>query len=77
MDSDGKSLDIEKCRQIVKEIVNFGVTQDQLLTIIQMLAFELEDHEQMQALTSCVRDFLRQRKFLFVDSYEESENKGG
>lgn len=77
MDSDGKSLDIEKCRQIVKEIVNFGVTQDQLLTIIQMLAFELEDHEQMQALTSCARDFLKQRKFLFVDSYEESENKGG
>ena len=67
----GRSVDIEKCREIVKEIVNFGVTQDQLLLVMQLLSYELEDHEKMQELTNILRDYLREKKFLFVDTIEE------
>jgi hypothetical protein len=36
-----------KCRRIVSEIVNFGVSQSQILHIIKLLALELEDRETM------------------------------
>lgn len=67
----GRSIDIERCRGIVKEIVDFGVTQDQILLIMQLLSYELEDHEKMQELTSLLRDYLREKKFLFIDTIEE------
>jgi hypothetical protein len=44
------------CRQIVKEIANFGVTQRQQLLIIYLLALELENTEQMQNITALVRE---------------------
>ena len=40
-------LDKIKCRQIVKEILDFGVNQDQIKTIISLLALELEDRDLM------------------------------
>ena len=46
-DTDRWAKDTLKCRQIVSEIMNFGVSQDQLLQIINLLAMELEDREQM------------------------------
>lgn len=70
MESEARALDIEKCRQIVAEIVNFGVTQEQLLLIMQLLSYELEDHDKMQELSTILRDFLREKKFLFVDTIE-------
>lgn len=73
MNSDEKALEIETCRQIVKEIVNFGVSQNQLLLIMKMLAYEIEDHEKSQFLTSHIRDFLKDSKFLFIDSMEEEK----
>ena len=36
-------LDKIRCRQIVTEILDFGVTQEQVKTIINLLALELED----------------------------------
>lgn len=67
----GRSIDIERCREIVKEIVNFGVTQDQILLVIQLLSYELDDHEKMQELTSLLREYLREKKFLFIDTIED------
>ncbi len=40
-------LDKIKCRQIVKEILDFGVNQDQIKTMISLLALELEDRDLM------------------------------
>ncbi len=40
-------LEKVKCRQIVTEILDFGVSQEQIKTIISLLAMELEDRELM------------------------------
>lgn len=44
-----------KCRQIVKTIAQFGVTEKQRLKIIYLLALELEDRDQLQEITSLVK----------------------
>ena len=36
-----------KCREIVSEILNFGVNQYQIKKIIQFLSLELEDRDLM------------------------------
>lgn len=57
----GSDSDVEKilvCREIVKKIVDFGVTQEQLLLIIQFLGYELENHDQMVEVVGMTREFL-------------------
>ena len=36
-----------KCREIVQEILNFGVSQKQIIQIIYLLALELENRDDM------------------------------
>ena len=50
--SDSKRVMLEKtrCRQIISEIIEFGVSQDQIQTIIKLLALELEDRQLMLAI---------------------------
>lgn len=53
------SLDKEKkeaCRQIVREINNFGVSQRQKLFIIELLSFELENRDSMLILTEACKE---------------------
>ena len=50
-------LESIKSRQIIAEIMNFGVTQNQILTLIKMLALELEDRNKMIALRECIESF--------------------
>lgn len=45
-----------ECREIVKEIKGFGVSQRQLLYLIYLLALEVENREVMQALVKAVGD---------------------
>ena len=40
-------LEAAKCREIVNEILNFGVNQHQISMIIKLLALELEDRDLM------------------------------
>ena len=56
-------LESAKCRQIVSEIMNFGVNQGQIKTLIRLLALELESRDLMIAVREC------------VDSFEESDAK--
>ena len=42
--------DMAMNREIVSEVMRFGVKQPQILHIIKLLALELEDREQMQAI---------------------------
>ena len=57
----GKSqddIDIEKmvlCREIVKEIIEFGVTEAQKLQIIHLLSLELESRDKMLGITNLVK----------------------
>ncbi len=44
-----------ECRQIVQEIKNFGIGQRQVLYLIQLLAFELENREVMLSILSAVK----------------------
>ena len=37
-----------QCRQIVTEIINFGIDQHQILKIIELLALNLEDHDKLK-----------------------------
>jgi len=43
------------CRQIVREVNNFGITQRQSLLLMYLLASELENVEHMKQLTALIR----------------------
>lgn len=45
---------IFKCRKIVRTIVEFGVTEQQKLKLIQLLALELEDRDQLQQISDLI-----------------------
>ena len=51
-----------KCRQIVKEILNFGVTEDQKLNIIYLMALELEDRDKMLRISKVTKSALKGEK---------------
>lgn len=44
----------QTCREIVKEIKEFGINQRQLLFLIQLLAMELENREAMSAVSKAI-----------------------
>jgi len=46
--------DRAQAREITKEILRFGVSQEQIIHIIKMLALELEDHAMMQTICRAI-----------------------
>lgn len=46
----------QTCREILKEIKEFGVNQRQILFLIHLLAMELENQEAMRAISKTVGD---------------------
>ena len=46
--------DIKKSREIVQEVLRFGVTQPQIKQMIGLLALELEDRNLMINIRNCV-----------------------
>jgi hypothetical protein len=44
-----------QCRQIVKEIIDFGVTENQKKQIIKLIALELEDNSLMKEIVESLR----------------------
>jgi hypothetical protein len=59
-----------KCRQIVAEILNFGVTQEQLLQIIYLLSLELENREALEDITDAVK-----RHKIDIENLGQNKNK--
>jgi hypothetical protein len=47
-------LDLAKCREIVNEILDFGVKQNQMIHIIKLLSLELEDRNLMLKIIDAV-----------------------
>lgn len=45
---------LEKTRQIVKEVLDFGVSQKEILKIIHLLSYELEDRNIMVEIHNCL-----------------------
>ncbi len=58
---------ITQAREIVKTIMNFGVTQQQILLIIQFLGAEINNHENMVEVVTLARELLRGDKVLLID----------
>ncbi|MAG26405.1 hypothetical protein CMI47_12720 [Candidatus Pacearchaeota archaeon] len=48
-------LEKDECRNIVKEIMDFGVSQRQIIEIINILALELENREQMISIRNATK----------------------
>jgi len=57
--SDQDVLDAIRAREIVSEILNFGVSQTQMKKIIKFLSLELEDRDLMVKVSSMVDDGLQ------------------
>ena len=55
------------CRNIVKEILDFGVEESQKLQIIKLLSLELEDNDAMKRICNSVKEV--------KDVKEDSKNK--
>ena len=47
-----------RSREIVSEIVNFGVTDDQKIQIIKLLALELESNDNMKTIVKTVSQII-------------------
>ena len=45
---------LEKSREIVKEVLDFGVSQKEILKIIHLLSYELEDRNIMVEISNCL-----------------------
>jgi hypothetical protein len=46
---------IKKCRSITNEILNYGVSQSEILKIVELLSLELEDIILMKEIISCFK----------------------
>lgn len=55
-------LESIKSREIVQEILKFGVNQNQILKIIYFLCLELEDREILENLSDILRPVLFEEK---------------
>ena len=53
-----KAVDSVLAREIVQEIINFGVSQHQLLKVIKLAALELENRDAMCDITNIVNKYL-------------------
>mgnify|MGYP001164142039 CR=1 FL=1 len=57
-----RAIDSIKAREIVQEILKFGVSQHQLTKIIYLLALELEDRILLETLSDTLRPLLFKEK---------------
>jgi len=53
---------LSQSREIVNEIMNFGVTQFQLMNIIYLLSLELENRDAMLEIAEITKKFLPQNE---------------
>jgi len=53
-----KAEENDACRKIVHEIMNFGVSQRQVMFLIYLLGLELESVEHMREITAFVKELV-------------------
>ncbi len=69
-DAEKKLETIQVCRDVVHEVMNLNPTQEQILMIIQFLALELHDHEQMVELVAATKEYMRGNNPLMLPEQE-------
>ena len=57
-ETEGWAEESIKCRQIITEILNFGVSQQQILKLLYLLSLELENRELMLQLAEIIKNSL-------------------
>ena len=63
----GKTKEEEKaersiqCRQIVKEIIDFGVDETQKLQLIKLIAMELENNHSMKKIVNTIGEIVENK----------------
>ena len=55
-----------KCRQIMTEILNFGVSERQLLQLAYLISLELENRKMLENISKCVQEC--------IDEYDTDES---
>jgi hypothetical protein len=58
IDKESFATDQLATRQIVNEILNFGVSQHQILQVCYLLSLELEDNVAMKKISTCIDGYL-------------------
>ncbi len=69
-DADKKLDAIRVCREVVSEIMNLNPTQEQILMIVQFLALELHNHEQMVELVAATKEYMAEKNPLILPAQE-------
>jgi len=69
LDSERKAEEFLECRNIVSELINFGLSQRQFYMLIYLLSHEIEDVEVSQVMGTFIRDI--SEKFLIIDEGKE------
>ena len=69
-DADKKLDAIRLCREVVAEIMNLNPTQEQILMIVQFLALELHNHEQMVELVAATKEYMAEKNPLILPAQE-------
>tara|TARA_R110001583_G_scaffold16272_16_gene66763 strand:- start:201 stop:428 length:228 start_codon:yes stop_codon:yes gene_type:complete len=61
--------EISKCRLIVKEIIDYGVTEDQKKQIIKLLSLELEDVSTMKKIAAILNnnEVSSDKKLIYIE----------
>ena len=62
-----------RCRQVVSEIMNYGVNDRQIMLIIYLLSLNLENGEKMREIAATVRSL---EESLFITDMSEDGKKG-
>ena len=57
-DVEKRAADSQKAREIVVEILNFGVSQQQILRIAYLLSLELENTNAMQDISQYIKTYI-------------------
>ena len=53
---------LEKCRNIKQEIVKFGINEDELVKLIELLSLELENSNLMREINNLIKDSSDEKK---------------
>lgn len=73
LNSEEEAEEILVARNIVKEIVKYGVNEKQKLNVIRFLSMELENSEHMSQLVETIKKL--NQKTLIVDSVNDNDDE--
>jgi len=58
LEIEGRAKDSKLSRDIAKTVLEYGVTQQQILHVAYLLSLELENREAMVEISGCIKQFL-------------------